>query len=160
MDIDLLKALCKVRGINASKLAQMTGVSRQAVSKWFKTPSGSELNMRTTHLKSLTQKLQIKADVLLVPLPVLSDPQSVRLYETTLLWDRLYPNLIEFCVALIRGESQALARLVQVFGIYTAAKIAGQKIWDRFSDYQKYIRPVRRKEIERIWVLHQNLNSS
>ena len=61
-------------------------------------------------------------------------------------------------VALVRGEAPALARLVQVFGLYKAWKIAGEKIWERFPAYQKNIRPVRRDQLERIWLLRQNLN--
>lgn len=134
----------------------MAGVSRQAVSQWFKAPLGSEISIQTPHLRRLSEGLRVSAEVLLRPLPVLDDLENARRYETALLWDGLYPDLAEFSVALVRGESPALARLAQVFGLYKAWKIAGNKIWDRFPDYKRHIRPVRREQLERVWQLRQN----
>jgi transcriptional regulator with XRE-family HTH domain len=159
MNAQSLRAISQLRMISQSELARMAGVSRQAVSQWFKAPIGTELNVRTPHLRQLSDALHIDAKDLLQPLPVLDDGEAVRQYETTLLWDCLYPSLVDFSVALVHGESVALARLVQVFGIYKASKIAGQKIWDRFPGYKRHIRPIRREEIERVWQIHQILKS-
>lgn len=100
--------------------------------------------------------LRVSADVLLHPLPVLDDAKATRQYESELLWDSLYANLADFSIALVHGEAPALARLVQVFGIYKASKIAGTKIWNQFPQYKRHIRPVRREQIERVWQLRQN----
>ncbi|MGK5084445.1 hypothetical protein WDW37_14215 [Bdellovibrionota bacterium FG-1] len=116
--------------------------------------------MRSPHLKKLAEALQLRAEDLLRPLPVLGDPEATRKLEAELLWDRLYVGLIDFSIAVVRGELPALGRLVQVFGIYKASKIAGPKIWERFSEYKRYIRPIRREELEKIWILRQNLSSS
>lgn len=159
MSTQSLQAICKLRNLSQSDLARMAGVSRQAVSLWLKAPSGSELVMRTSHLRQLAGSLELRADELLQPLPILDDPEASRRLEASLLWDRLYPTLLDFSVALTRGQPPALARLVQVFGMYKGAKIAGRKIWERFPDYKRYIRPVRREQLEGIWLLRQRLSS-
>jgi transcriptional regulator with XRE-family HTH domain len=160
MNAQSLMAIMKLRDICQSDLARMIGVSRQAVSLWFKAPDGIELNVRTPHLRKLASALQINAEDLLQPLPLLDDAEVTRRYETTFLWDRLYSSLADFTIALVRSESAALARLVQVFGIYKASKIAGPKIWNQFPKYKQQIRPIRREQVERIWKLHENLKSS
>lgn len=137
----------------------MAGVTRQAVSHWFRSSPNSEISIRTPHLKRISEGLRISAEDLLHPLPVLGDAQLTEQYEAALLWDRLYPGLGDFGVALVRGEWPALARLVQVYGLYQARKIAGPKVWDRFPDYKRHIRPVRREQLERVWQLHRNLTS-
>src|SRR5262249_23680062 len=126
------------------------------VSRWFKSPVDSEVSVQTPHLRRLSEGLHVSAEDLLYPLPVLGEIESTRRYEAALLWDGLYPDLSEFAVALVRGEMPALARLVQVFGLYKAWKIAGQKVWERFPEYKKHIRPVRREQLECVWRLRQN----
>jgi transcriptional regulator with XRE-family HTH domain len=153
-----LKTISKLRRVNQSGLAKMTGLSRQAVSNWFKTPPGIDVNTHTPILKHLAAGLHVKAEDLLQPLPVLDDPVSTRQLETALLWDALYSDLSDFSIALVRGEAAALARLVQIFGLYAASKIAGRKIWDRFPDFKRSIRPVRREQLERVWQFHQTLS--
>jgi transcriptional regulator with XRE-family HTH domain len=160
MDAQSLRTISKLRRKSQSDLARMAGVSRQAVSHWFSASSDFEINVRTPHLRRLCEALHVKAEDLLQPLPVLNDAEAVRQYEASLLWDHLYSCLADFSVALVRGESVALARLVQVFGIYRAAKIVGgPKIWDRFPEYKRHIRPVRREQIERVWNLRRDLKS-
>jgi transcriptional regulator with XRE-family HTH domain len=160
MNSQSLRAIMDLRRLSQSDLARMAGVSRQAVSLWFKASQDTELNVRTPHLRKLSDALHIQAEDLLRSLLVLNDDEAVRKYETALLWDRLYPGLVDFSVALVHGEVAALARLVQVFGLYKASKIAGKKIWDRFPQYKKHIRPVRREQIEQIWQVRRQFLKS
>lgn len=160
MNSQTMRVISKLRGVSQADLAKMAGVSRQAVSAWFKAPLGSELNIYSSHLKKLADHLRVSADDLLNPLPVLGDAEATARYEAELLWDSLYESLADFSIALIRGEPAALARLVQVFGLYKSAKIAGKKIWDQFPRYKRHIRPVRREQIERVWQLRQHPISS
>lgn len=157
MNLSTLKTLLTLRKVNQSQLAKMAKVSRQAVSHWFKTETDSDIRIQSPHLRHLAEGLRVSAEVLLRPLPVLKDSAVTHHYEVLLLWDRLYPDLSHFAVAIVRGEGGALGRLVQVFGLYQGSKIAGEKIWKRFPDYKKYIRPVRREQLEHIWQLRQNL---
>jgi transcriptional regulator with XRE-family HTH domain len=156
MNSQTLQTISKLRRVSQSELARIAGVSRQAVSRWFKVPLGAEIHVLTPHLRKVSEGLHVKVDDLLRPLPVLEDIEKTRQYEAALLWDRLYLDLADFSIALVRGELPSLARLVQVFGLYKASKIAGQRIWDRFPDYKKYIRPIRREQLERVWEHHQS----
>jgi len=160
MNFCTIQVISKLRNKSQSELARVAGVSRQAVSQWFKSTAHSEVNLRSVHLRRLAEGLHVSADVLLKPLPVLSDNDQTREYEGMLLWDRLYPSLADYSVALLRGELPALARLVQVFGLFRGEKIAGsQMIWNRFPNYKHLIRSVRRQQMERIWNLHNRLSS-
>jgi transcriptional regulator with XRE-family HTH domain len=157
MNAQALRTISKLRRVNQAGLARMAHVSRQAVSRWFKPSAGPEVSIQTPHLRGLAEGLRVSAEDLLRPLPVLGDAEATRWYEAALLWDGLYSDLGDFSVALVRGESPALARLVQVFGLYQASKVAGQKIWDRFPYFKKQIRPMRREQLERVWQIHENL---
>ena len=156
MNAQALQAISKLKGTSQADLARMAGVSRQAVSNWFKAPAGTELNIYSSHLRQLAGHLHVSADDLLHPLPVLCDQETTHRLESELLWDSLYASLEEFSIALVHAEVPALARLVQVFGLYQASKVAGKKVWDRFPTYKLHIRPGRREQIERIWQLRQN----
>ncbi|MCC7441796.1 MAG: hypothetical protein IT285_09185 [Bdellovibrionales bacterium] len=63
-------------------------------------------------------------------------------------------------MALIQGEEPALARLVQVYGLYKAAKTAGRKVWERFPQYKRHIRPTRREQLEHVWRYRQSQTSN
>jgi len=160
MNVQTVRVLSKLRRKSQADLARIAGVSRQAVSQWFKASGHAEVDVLSSHLKRLSDGLSAPADLLLRPLPVLGDGAAVRKLEATLLWDNLYPDLGDFAIALVRSESPALARLAQVFGLYRASKIAGRKVWDRFHEYKRQIRPVRRQQLERIWELHRRLESN
>jgi transcriptional regulator with XRE-family HTH domain len=155
-----LEILSRQCGKSQADLARIAGVSRQAVSKWFKAKPGSEVDVLSSHLRKLADGLDVSADILLRPLPVLGDPEATLQYEAALLWDRIYPDLADFSAALAWGELPALARLVQVYGLFRASKVAGRRVWDRFHDYKRLIRPVRREQLECIWKLRHRLNSN
>ena len=157
MQVATLKTICRARGLNQSDVARLSGVTRQAVSVWFRA-SGSA-NVQTRHLVALAQALGVPAQDLLEPFPGLDDEQRER-WRARFLWDRLYRDLDSFLLALVRREDRALARLVDRAGLYQAAKIAGAVVWRRFPLFSKHLPPIRRKGLERIWHLRQSPASS
>jgi hypothetical protein len=64
------------------------------------------------------------------------------------LWDGLYSDLVDFAIALNRHETEAIARLVQVHGLFAAERIIGRVAWQRFPEYKRFIHPARRRELE------------
>lgn len=67
---------------------------------------------------------------------------------TALLWDGLYPDLVDFAIAAGRFELRAVGRLVEVYGLYAAAKILGPSVWKRFHEFKRFLHPVRRRQLE------------
>ncbi len=153
MDCRVFQTLLAVRNLNQSQIAELTGISRQAVSLWTKRDT---INLHSQHLQKLGSALGLSVDLLLRPLPVICDAHLSTTLLTSLLWDRLFPNLESFAVALVKNDFRALARLTQVFGIYSACKVVGVSIWKQFPLFKKYIQPVRRQQCEVIWKLHEN----
>ena len=129
-------------------------MSRQAVSRWFRA-SQKEVQIRSTHLKALAEGLGVRADLLLSDLPGLSAEERRRL-RALLLWDRLYPDLDSFLSALIDEEPRALGRLVETYGLFGAAKLLGESVWDRYPEYRRYVHPARRQGLERLWQRRNN----
>jgi transcriptional regulator with XRE-family HTH domain len=157
MNATTVKALAASRGLNQSDIARLAGVSRQRVSQWFRsTATGAPVNLRSMNLKALADGLKVSTDELFTPLPLLDEPEKARLETAKLLWDRLYPDLVSFAIDAGRGRSRALARLVQVYGLYAAARMAGRSVWTNFPKYSKHIHPVRRKELEVLWKLRMS----
>ena len=133
----------------------MAGVSRQAVSLWFKSARDGQINLDAKHLLSLSRAFGIAAEELATPLPCSSQEERAAL-QTELLWDRLYPDADAFAIALAREFPRAMARLVEVYGLFAAAKVAGRAVWSEFGEYKSFIEPTRRQELERLWNLKQS----
>lgn len=152
--------IAKLRDISQSNLSLAAGVSRQAVSLWFRAPDPSSVNIQSRHLESLGRALGLSIDELARPLPVLGDPALRARLETAFLWDRLFPALDDFAIAVAQGDPRALARLVEIVGLYAAEQMAGRQIWLKFDAYEKYIPPARRRELERLWKLESSLAKS
>ncbi len=77
-------------------------------------------------------------------------------YRTAWLWDFLYPDVQQFVQAMFAGDLRAVARLVEVNGLLTAKKILGELVLEKFHEYKKFIPPVRRREMETLWgILNQ-----
>lgn len=148
MYLQTIKNVMIARGYHASDLARMAGVTRAAVCKWFKTKDGI-CNVETRTLLRLAQGLNIPPEFLVMKIPDLSN------LETRFLWDRLYPNMDSFVAALGKNQLPALARLVQVAGLYETKKIAGAAAMTLFPRYKKHIKPARRKILEALWPLYQ-----
>lgn len=159
MNTAVLRLIMKSHHINQSKLASLCGVTRQAVSLWFKELAGGgrEIHLKTKYLLRLSQAFSVRLEDLLAPLPLLEERSIARILETTFIWDRLYDSLEDFLIATIRREPPAVARFVQVLGLFQGAKILGRFVWSDFQRYKNHLQPVRKKECEMIWKLQQDL---
>lgn len=147
-----LEAFLKARGWSQAELARRVGVSRQAVSRWFR---GDRANLQGRHLIRLAEVLGVSVEVLAGALPCF-EPETHRRLRAALLWDRLYPDLDDFAVALNAGDARATARFVEVYGLYAAEAALGTVAWDAFPDYKRYLPPVRRSELETLWTWHES----
>lgn len=147
-----LGAFLKARGWTRAELARRVGVSRQAVSLWFRE---QEANLQSKHLMRLAEVLGVRVEDLARPLPCF-DPSTRARLRATLLWDRLYPDLDDFAVALNSGDPRAVARFVQVYGLYAAEATLGSRVWEDFPDYKRHIHPARRAELETLWNWHEH----
>lgn len=131
-------------------LARKTGVSRAAVTRWFrKAKKEGWVNVESKTLVALARGLGLSPDELL------TERISLDSFETSFLWDHLYPDMESFVQALVQHQRPAMARLVQTVGFRSAIKILGGVILRRFEEYEKQIPPVRRQELERVWPLYQ-----
>ncbi len=145
VNIQTLKLLAKVRDLSQSDLALAAGVSRQAVSLWFRQfeeTKNPRVNIFSKNLEKLSLSLKISVAALLEDLPDLAAD------TTDLLWDFLYPDIESFVCAVIKNEPAALARLVQVYGVFGAKHIAGNSIVKNFESFKLKIHPSQRKKAE------------
>lgn len=149
MNLQTLKNLSVSNKVSKSQLARLAGISSAAVTQWFR--KGRETawaNIETNTLKHLSEGLGLSPEVFLKP------PLPLGPLKTRFLWDALYPNMEEFVGALLQGRGKALARLLQILGFHEAQKVVGRKIVTRFQDYKKYLKPIRRKQLELLWPLY------
>ena len=158
VNLATLKTIARRKGTNQSELARLTGVSRQAVSKWYRHEHG-DVQIRSTHLKALASGLGVPSDVLLDDLVGLNLADREEL-EAGLLWDHAYPDLDAFLIALLDGERRALGRLVEAFGLFESAMLLGKSVWARFPEYERYIHPARRRGLEHVWQWRRNRTPS
>ena len=133
----------------------MAKVSRQAVHRWWVSKK-KNVDILSRTQRCLADSLGVSMETLSKDLPIVSDESKRKKFETQLLWDQLYPDLESFTRGLVVGQSEALARLVQVYGLFAAQKIAGQQVWKKFPQYKNKIHPGRRKGLEVIWNEIQN----
>jgi transcriptional regulator with XRE-family HTH domain len=152
VNVRTLAALLKARGLSRSELARRVGVTRQAVSLWFRE---DQANLQGRHLLRLGEVLGVPVEALAKPLPCFEPETHARLLAT-LLWDRLYPDLDDFAVALLAAEPRALGRFVQVYGLYAAEKTLGKSVWKNFPRYARTVHPARRRELETLWKWHES----
>jgi len=149
----------QVQGLTQADLARMCGISRQAVSLWFKADlekGDGFIPIRTRSLWQLAKALNLSIDQLTKPLPLLDSDEFKKL-EVSLLWDKLYPSGIAFLMALMQHQKPAMARLVQVLGLFQAAPIVGKRIWSEFDSYKRFIEPRQREAWESVWNLQKRL---
>jgi transcriptional regulator with XRE-family HTH domain len=155
MNSATLKSLVLARGLSQADLARVVGVSRQTVSHWFS--KAREVNLYSSHLKKIANGLGVSVETLSRPLPVLAVAGEREKWEADLLWDKLYPNLESFLAGCVRGQPPALARLVQVCGLYQSHKIAGKQVWRKFPDFKRFIHPAYRQALEVVWKTARDL---
>lgn len=146
-----LKSLMAAQRLRPADVARTAHISRAAVSKWFRHgPTTGWVNVETTTLRQMADALGVAITYFLEPL------QSIAHMQTQFLWDALYPSMEHFVSALIRKEPNALARLVQVVGFYDARVIVGDIIIAQFAQYQQFIHPARREQLELVWPLYRS----
>ena len=152
VNVRTLGALLKARGWTQAELARRVGVSRQAVSLWFR---GEEANLQSRHLIPLGRALGVSVEDLAQTLPCF-EPETHAQLRATLLWDRAYPDLDDFAVALNAGDPRALGRFVEVYGLFAAEATLGAFVWEDFPNYKQHIHPARRLELETLWAWHES----
>jgi hypothetical protein len=155
MNIATLKSLSHIKGIRQADIAVMAGVSRQAVHHWWVSDQ-ENFDVLSSTQERLAESLGVPMQLLSKKLPVLSDEAFRKKLETQLLWDRIYPDLEHFVRGLVLGNLDALARLVQVYGLFAAEKIIGLQVWRKFPQYKNKIHPARRRTLEIVWTEIQN----
>lgn len=149
MYLQLIKNISINKGLKRADVARMAGVSRAAVTKWFREGEKTGwANVETKTLRNLAQGFKLDPGLFLKPRDNLS-PMKPRY-----LWDNLYPNMESFVKAVSENRTPALARLVQILGFYDALQIAGNKMIRQFPKYKKFIHPARRKQLELLWPLY------
>lgn len=149
MYLQSIQNIKKIHLLNDAAVARMAGISRAAVHRWFaESPSADWVNVETATLMQLAQSLSITPDYFL--------QKKMRLdpYETQFLWDALYPDMESFCLALVQNQMPALARLVQILGFHEAGSVVGNRVLTEFVRYKKYIKPIRRKQLEILWPIY------
>ena len=152
VNVRTLEGLLKARGWSQAELARRIGLSRQAVSLWFR---GAEANLQGRHLLRLSQVLGVSVEDLATPLPCF-EPQIHAQLLATLLWDRAYPDLDDFALALNAGDPRAVGRFVEVYGLFAAEATLGSFVWDEFPEYKRHIHPGRRLELETLWAWNES----
>ncbi len=148
MNLQALKSIMFSKNLKKADIARLGGVSKAAVSKWFAQDSRGWINIESKTLLQLAQGLHISPGSLLEPTQILSR------FQTRFLWDSLYPDINSFAHALNRGDGVALARLVQILGFRGALLTIGPMALQRFPDYKRFIKPVRRRQLELLWPLY------
>ena len=157
MNLQTLRAMAIAKNWNQSDLAAAAGVSRQRVSQWFHelAPDGF-INIQMSHARALAKALDVNIGELVEPWPILADRQRLRRETTRLLWDHLYPDIVSLLTAARDGRKDALARIVQVYGLFGGAKLFGASIWRDFPKFKALIKPARRAELEHLWCYRQS----
>jgi transcriptional regulator with XRE-family HTH domain len=148
-----LALVARAKGVRASGLARLAGVSRQAVSGWLRSGRG-DVAVRDGHLIALARGLGVPPETLADPPEGLEGEAD---HRVDFLWDGLFPDVDSFALALAREEPHALARLVSRVGLFEGAAIAGPAAWRRFPEYERDLPPARRTELRNLWRLQTDL---
>jgi len=144
------------RGCSQSDVAKAAGVSRQAVSLWFAADDDFQ-NVHVANLLKLSDSLDIDPAELLKPFRGMKDPASVRLLYAEFCWDRTFPDIYSFLSALAGSDPRAVARFIECRGIYEAVAVLGKRVWRSYPELSKLLPAARRKEIDIVWKIHQDL---
>lgn len=149
MYLQQLKNINYINNLSASALARKAGVTRAAVSRWWRcADENGWVNVETGTLMRLAAALGVPPSLLL------QRPIDLSAYTATFLWDALYPSMEEFLRAVAEQRRPALARLVQQLGFADARRVAGNAVLRKFPRYKQWIQPTRRKELELLWPLY------
>jgi transcriptional regulator with XRE-family HTH domain len=149
-----LKLVAKLQGLSQSRISELAHVSRQRVSQWF-TQTEEFVNIGSISAGHLAKQLNISCDMLLYSLPGL-----LQLHQTqaAYLWDQLFPDIETFIVAVMKNDLRAMARVVEVHGLYGGADVLGEIVWTAFDKYKRYLPPKKRQSMEAVWRFRQSIN--
>lgn len=150
MYLQRLKNIMLSKNLSRADIAGLANVSRANLSKWFHDSDRDIVNVETKTLIRLAANLGVSPSLFLNP------QENLEKFRTNYLWDYLYPDMDHFVKALKEGRLPALARLVQVSGFRPAIAIAGKSVLKKFKNYARFIKPVRRKELELLWPLYNS----
>lgn len=151
MYFQILKSLLKIKGWRPAELAYRAGISRAAVSRWYRQgEKDGVVNVETRTLVQVAAAFGLSAAVFFEKRALLAP------HRTRFLWDGLYADMEGFVKALAEDRQVSVARLVQVLGLAEARKIMGKKIVTGFASYKKFIKPARRRQLEIIWPLYDS----
>ena len=155
--MSVLKAAMAKKGYRQSDVARAAAVSRQAVSLWF-AADGDFRNVHVANLLNLGAGLGIAPAELLTPLPGLGEPSGERRLYAEFCWDRSFPDIYRFLVALAAAEPRAVARLIESRGIYEAAAVLGAQVWDAYPELRARLPDARRAVVDAVWKTHHDLS--
>ena len=153
--MSVLKAAMAKKGYRQADVAKAASVSRQAVSLWF----GAEGDFRNVHVANLLNLgagLGVAPAELLQPLPGLASPAEGRRLYAEFCWDRSFPDIYRFLVALAAGRPRAVARLIECRGIYEAAAVLGAQVWNAYPDLRTRLPPAQRTVVDAVWKIHHD----
>lgn len=146
-----LKNIAVSRALKRTDIARLAGVSRAAVTKWFRHGERDGwVNVETRTVFALARALHVEPASFFIP------QERLASFESRFLWDHLYPNMERFLKAATGGDPRAMARLVEVSGFRDAEAICGKRSTRTFLHYKRFIPPARRKALETIWPLFRN----
>src|SRR3989338_2190618 len=148
MYLQQLKNIIYEKGFRRADIARMTGVSRATVTLWFQREKEGWVNIESSTLLKLAQSLNVPPEIFL------QKRENLFPLQTRFLWDHLYSSMESFVEALSQKRLPALARLIQVLGFAESKNVVGSVIINFFDNYKKFIKTVRRKELERLWPLY------
>lgn len=153
MYIQRVKNISLSSGLSLADIARAAGVTRAAVTKWFRQAQGTGwVNVETGTVRNLAESLQLSPAYFLQP------QADLGAMHTRFLWDALYESMDDFVAAIRQRELQALARLVQVLGFHDARAVAGASAVTLFARYKRFVKPARRRQLETLWPLYISKN--
>ena len=154
--MSVLKAAMAKKGHRQSDVAKAAAVSRQAVSLWF-AAQGDFRNVHVANLLNLSAGLGIAPAELLQPLTGLERPGEERRLYAEFCWDRSFPDIYHFLVALAAGRPRAVARLIESRGMYEAAAVLGAQVWRTYPELRHRLPAARRAVVDAVWKIHHDL---
>jgi transcriptional regulator with XRE-family HTH domain len=153
MNPEVLKLHLMKNNLNANKLAKLMSLSRETVSRWLRDPK--KINLKLEQLMQLSQIFKTNINHLVADYNDI-DENNLKKFETILNWDRKHASLKDFIIATLNWDYSAIARLVQVKGFFTSAKLLQLKnikpLLDRYPYYKKFIHPKKRELLDRSYL--------
>ena len=116
-----LTTLLKLKAIKPAELARKAGVSRQAISKWFKlaeTKNSNHINAEWNTVQRIAAALKIEPAQLSKDFFSKLSLAQKENYRILLLWDRSYESIESFTIALAKKENILEKSPHQIFDLF------------------------------------------